>query len=120
MSNKFLGTVGEHRLVELFDSKDVNGRFMVKCNTCETVAHAYSEDQAIMDLNNCRCNPHCRNCNNLRRSGTKRPAAPIDGEYTDRLHICPKDGNRWWQSNGRFHHWQQITSAQEWESLTGE
>lgn len=115
--NKKLVNIGTHGQVEILDRKDVNGRFMVKCNVCKTYAHAYSEEQAVEDLRGCSCSPNCLNCENLRKSGVTSPAVPVGGACNDKVHVCPNDGNRWWQANGHFHSWQQVTNDQEWETI---
>lgn len=98
--------------------EDVNGLVMVECTTCETVAHAKDEMQAKNDLANPSCEPHCANCQMLRRSHDKSPAFPMGGKsYNDRLHTCPLDGSKWWQFNTHFHLWKQVTCQQEWKTL---
>jgi hypothetical protein len=118
--NREIFSAGPHEKVEIIDEKDVNGRFMVKCNICRTFAHAYEKDQAIKDLEKCSCSPNCCNCANLRHSSSKGPAVPVNGNSYDRLHVCPYDGNRWWQANSHFHLWQQVTSDEEWRILNKE
>ncbi len=110
--------VGPHEQAELLDQKDVNGRFMVVCRRCGTHAHSFDKDQAAKDLAKTACDPFCYNCNSLRNSSGTQPAVPINGTCNDRLHVCPFEGNRWWQVNGYFHHWQQVTENREWEILT--
>ncbi len=100
--------------------KDVNGLTMVECTACETVAHAADEPKAKADLANASCSPNCDNCKRLRRSHDRAPAVPTGGSCHDRLHICPNDGNKWWQTNNHFHLWNQVTSEREWELLQKE
>lgn len=115
--NKPIGELGDHKRAEVVDCEDCNGRVMVKCNDCGTYAHAFSEREAIEDLSKCKCVRYCSNCKNLRNSNERKPAIPVGGTCNDILHVCPNDGNRWWQANNHFHHWQQVTSDREWESL---
>jgi hypothetical protein len=115
---KILGT---HSRTTLLDGTDGNGRFMVKCLDCGTCAHEYTVDQAQADLaQNTTCAPTCKNCHNLRHSCGTSPAVPLFGQNTDLVHVCPIDGNRWRQSNGYFHLWNQVTSTKEWEALLDE
>lgn len=102
--------IGQHGDVQ-DRGPDINHRPMIICRVCGTCAH--SEE----DLEKTACNPECENCKALRRSHSRKPAVPIRGRCNDRLHICPNDKNRWWQSNDHFHLWQQVTSDSEWKSL---
>jgi hypothetical protein len=115
-----IGRVGIHFDVTVLEGKDINGRFMIRCNVCGTYAHHWNKDQGIKDLEKCACNPNCQNCKALRNSGDTRPAVPENGSCNDRLHTCPYDGNRWWQANNHFHHWQQVTNPDEWNVLQKE
>lgn len=108
---------GTHQNVERLDQRDINGLAMVTCRDCGTFAHAHDHDAAVKDLGRTECSANCVNCNNLRRSGSHRPAVPIRGDCNTLLHVCPNDGNRWWQTNGHFHQWKQVTNDREWESL---
>jgi hypothetical protein len=110
-------TVGPHQNVEKLSRKDINGRHMVMCWDCSTSAHAFDEAEAVADLSKVSCSPDCVNCNSLNHSCTSKPAVPFGGTCNDRLHVCPNDGNRWWQTNGHFHLWQQVTSDREWEAI---
>lgn len=112
-----VGRVITHSDVTVLEGKDINGRFMVKCNICGTYAHHWDRDKAINNLGGCACNPDCQNCKALRNSGDTKPAVPENGSCNDILHTCPYDKNRWWQANRYFHHWQQVTDREEWESL---
>lgn len=102
--------IGPHLQVS-DNGPDINRRPMIVCGICRVCAH--SEE----DLEKTACNPNCRNCEALRHSYDGKPAVPIGGSSNSRTHICPNDGNRWWQSNNHFHLWQQVTSDREWESL---
>ena len=111
-------TAGHHPQVERLDRKDVNGLCMVTCRVCDTTAHARSFEAAVIDLAvNASCSPGCTNCKSLRRSYDGRPAVPLGGSSSDRLHVCPNDGNWWWQTNSHFHHWKQVTENEEWAIL---
>jgi hypothetical protein len=102
--------VGEHTQVT-DNGPDINGFAMVVCGVCHTRADCEE------DLARVRCNAHCQNCKNLRRSNDEKPAVPAGGSSIHVLHVCPYDGNRWWQSNTHFHLWQQVTRDSEWDSL---
>ena len=52
----------------------------------------------------------CANCESLEKSTDRHPAVPLGGSCTDVLHICPNDGQRWWQMNTFFHLWQRVDS----------
>jgi hypothetical protein len=97
--------------------RDINGRTMVRCDRCETIAHAVDEATARADLVKTSCAPYCLNCRNLRESHNGRPTRPEGGSVNQRLHVCSRDNNRWWQSNDHFHLWQQVTSDEEWRVL---
>jgi hypothetical protein len=106
--------IGDHQ--NLRDcGRDINGRLMICCGVCDTYAHSYRDP--VEDLGKTACAPYCRNCKALRRSSTRAPAVPVGGECNDRTHVCPNDGNRWWQSNDYYHMWQQVTSDSEWRSI---
>lgn len=109
--------LGSHEHAELVEGLDCNGRVMVRCNDCQTCAHAWKLEDAEADLAKTACSPSCQNCAALRRSYDKAPAVPEGGSCTDMLHVCPFDGNRWWQGNDHWHLWQQVTSDREWETL---
>jgi hypothetical protein len=108
--------IGEHKRTEAA-GKDINGREMVICYDCEASAHARDIPTAESQLSQVKCVTNCQNCKNLRSSHTKKPAVPIGGDCNTMLHVCPNDGNRWWQSNDYFHLWQQVTDPKEWEIL---
>lgn len=110
-------TLGLHKRAEVSDTKDINNRFMVTCRDCETTAHAYKLEEARFNLSMVSCSPNCQNCKKLRHSYDRAPAVPIGGSCNDKLHVCPNDGNRWWQGNDYFHLWQQVTNDKEWEHL---
>ncbi len=111
-------TAGPHKSVERLDQRDINGLCMIVCRVCNTFAHARSHQAALVDLAvNASCSPNCVNCKDLRKSGSHGPAVPLGGSCNDRLHICPNDGNWWWQTNGHFHHWKQVTENEEWAIL---
>jgi len=102
--------IGPHRQVR--DSgPDIHGRSMIFCGVCHVCAH--SEE----DLEKTACNPTCRNCEALRHSYDGKPAVPIGGSSNSKTHICPNDGNRWWQTNNHLHLWQQVTNDREWQSI---
>lgn len=96
---------------------DINSRIMVHCRRCRTTAHAADEATARVDIAKTICAWDCPNCNALRNSYQERSARPQGGKIDQRLHVCPNDGNRWWQSNNHFHLWQQVTSDEEWRVL---
>lgn len=120
MSGVDIGSVGSHWQVSVLDGKDINRRVMVTCHVCETTAHRLTQEEAIEDLRNVSCSPLCSNCKNLRHSHGGKPAVPQGGMCYDILHICPNDGNKWWQANTHFHLWQQVTHEREWEILKRE
>lgn len=109
---------GVHGKVEILEGKDINGMFMVFCKTCETCAHAIDKSEAIKDLLKTPCVTDCENCKNLRHSFDKQPAVPINGSCNDESHVCPNDGNRWWQYNTYYHLWKQVTNTKEWLNIT--
>jgi hypothetical protein len=109
-------TIGKHQRTEVA-GKDLNDYWMVYCLDCETYAHAADVSSAETDLAATACAPNCNNCKNLRHSHAEKPAVPIRGSCIDILHVCPNDGNRWWQFNTYFHPWKQVTDTKEWESL---
>jgi hypothetical protein len=108
---------GPHQQVERLDRADINGLRMVMCRICNTFAHAHTDDDAVRDLGNTNCSPDCENCKRLRHSYDGAPAVPTGGSCNDELHVCPNDGNRWWQTNSHFHLWKQVTHDREWEVL---
>lgn len=108
--------IGPHKLTEIV-GKDINGRFMVKCQRCITYAHAFEISEAEAELTLAPCVSDCENCNSLRRSYDQKPAVPLGGTVNTILYTCPKDGRRWWQSNTFFHLWQQVTSEFQWQAL---
>lgn len=110
-------TAGEHTKVERLEQKDINGRLMVVCRSCDTFAHAHTHKEAVDDLSTTSCAPNCANCKSLSNSNDRAPAVPLRGSCNDVLHVCPNDGNRWWQMNTHFHLWQRVTSDREWQSL---
>ena len=110
-------TAGEHKNVR-DAGKDINRLSMVICNDCGACAHARDEEQALKDLATTRCAPDCQNCKSLRYSFDGRPAVPVGGSSITTFHICPYDGNRWWQYNTYYHLWKQATSDIEWRVLT--
>ena len=107
---------GSHTQVENI-GMDINSLTMVSCRVCEACAHAFSQEEALQDLSQTVCFPGCENCNNLRHSCDSKPAVPKGGRCNDRLHICPFEGNIWWQFNTHFHLWKQVTSGAEWKAL---
>jgi len=109
--------IGQHKHTEISERKDINGLSMVSCRDCGACAHAIDVLTAKHDLAMTLCAPDCENCNNLRHSYDRNPAVPLDGTCNTILHVCPNDGNRWWQSNGHFHLWKQVTSPGEWDTL---
>jgi hypothetical protein len=112
--------LGKHRNTEVLTTKDCNGRHMVRCLDCGIYAHATEIPTAESHLIMTACAPECKNCNNLRRSYDGRPAVPIRGSCNTILHVCPYDGNKWWQANDHFHLWQRVTDPEEWEILLRE
>lgn len=112
--------IGSHKRVEVLPQKDVNGRYMVTCIDCDLCAHHNDLAKAKADLGHCLCSPNCENCTALRRSCPTNPAVPTGGSCTDRLHVCPNDGVRWWQANTHFHLWQSVTDTAEWNHLRRE
>lgn len=111
---------GSHRHAEHLPGKDVNGRYMVICRDCGACAHHYDKDQAARNLRNWNCSADCTNCKSLMYSHDRSPAVPVGGSCNDKLHRCPNDGNRWWQTNTHFHLWQAVTDNKEWEILQQE
>ncbi len=113
-------TTGPHQRVEVLGTHDCNGLTMVTCRDCKTTAHAIDELHAKANLAKVACSPDCANCKALRDSYQEQPALPAGAEdYDGLLHVCPHDGNRWWQSNRHFHLWQQVTDDGEWETVQG-
>lgn len=108
--------IGKHQRVEDI-GLDRNNLEMVICRDCNACAHAKDIPTAELDLRTTACAPNCENCKNLRRSSPTRPGVPIGGDCNTRLHICPHDGNHWWQTNSHFHLWSQVTSMNEWALL---
>jgi hypothetical protein len=112
---KSLGQIGAHREVVDLEDKDVNGRPMYRCNSCST----FTRDPDHFKEAHVPCIPFdaCPNCKALKGSFDRQPAVPEGGTCNDVLHICPFDGRRWWQGNGHFHMWQQVTDIREWEAV---
>ena len=106
-----------HRKMEVLRLKDAKGRTMVMCWTCHVCAGAEDEETAKADLAKTSCAPDCANCLQLRESCATTPAVPLGGHDYDLTHVCPNDGNRWWQSNDHLHTWQQVTSDEEWRII---
>ena len=108
---------GDHYNVLADGRTDINGRIIVICHDCSASGHAVTEEQALLDLATARCAPYCFNCKALRHSHDRKPAVPVDGSVTDLIHVCPFDGNRWWQYNTHWHLWKHVTSGSEWEHI---
>ena len=102
--------IGRHKRTEISER-------MVRCLDCEVCAHAIDIISAKADLAATKCATNCENCKNLRHSYDGKPAVPLGGTCNTVLHVCPNDGNKWWQSNGFFHLWQQVTSQTKWVIL---
>lgn len=109
--------LGLHMHTETLSMKDINGLTMVKCVDCDACAHAINEEKAKEDLAKTACSPDCENCKKLRHSYDRNPAVPQGGSCNDVYHICPNDGNRWWQFNAHFHLWEQVTDRREWNAV---
>jgi hypothetical protein len=108
---------GPHINVEISSTRDINGLCMVTCRVCGTCAHAVDEKQAMVDLAKTKCSSNCENCKSLRASYDGKPAVPLGGTCNDVNHVCPNDGNRWWQYNTHFHLWKQVTANSEWNVI---
>jgi len=108
--------IGDHKRTECI-GEDINRLQIVVCRDCGTDAHAVDIPTAEKDLATIKCAPDCENCKKLRHSFDGAPAVPIGGSCNTKLHVCPYDGNRWWQFNGHFHLWKQVTAPSEWDNL---
>jgi hypothetical protein len=108
--------IGQHKRTK-HSGEDINRLQMVRCLDCEADSHAIDIPTAEKNLAEVKCAPDCENCKSLRHSYSKKPAVPIDGDCNTILHTCPNDGNRWWQTNGHFHLWKQVTDQEMWKIL---
>ncbi len=108
-----IGQVGDHPDVEDLGRSDCNGQSMLRCNRCQT----FTRNKEHFAESSVPCELNCQNCKNLSKSHSGAPAVPNGGDCNTILYTCRRCGRRWWQTNGYFHLWQQVTDPEEWRIL---